>query len=148
MEIGKLDMENAPFCLNVVIQDTRKMLTFATEKKNLEFIEDTQIDRQQWVLGDAGRLRQVLTNLLTNAIKFTAYGRITMRALVDAEDDTVIRVKFVIEDTGCGISASTMRKLFRPFSQADSSTARKFGGTGLGLTISKNVQLFFKSTQQ
>ena len=115
------------------------MLTFATEKKNLEFIEDTQIDQSQWVLGDAGRLRQVLTNLLTNAIKFTANGRLTLRGLVDAEDETVIRVKFVIEDTGCGISASTMRKLFRPFSQADSSTARKFGGTGLGLTISKNV---------
>ena len=66
-----------------------------------------------------------------------------MRTLVDAEDEAMIRVKFIIEDTGCGISATTMRKLFRPFSQADSSTARKFGGTGLGLTISKNVYFSF-----
>jgi signal transduction histidine kinase len=86
-----------------------------------------------------GRLRQVLTNLLTNSIKFTSEGSITLRAVEEAEDEKTVRVRFSIEDEGMGIAESIRERLFQPFSQADSSTARRYGGTGLGLTISKNV---------
>jgi signal transduction histidine kinase len=86
-----------------------------------------------------GRLRQVLTNLLTNSIKFTSEGSIALRATEEFEDEDIVRVRFSIEDEGVGIADSIRQRLFQPFSQADSSTARRYGGTGLGLTISKNV---------
>jgi signal transduction histidine kinase len=87
----------------------------------------------------SGRLRQVLTNLLTNSIKFTSEGSITLRAIEELENDELVRVRFSIQDEGVGIADSIRQRLFQPFSQADSSTARRYGGTGLGLTISKNV---------
>lgn len=88
----------------------------------------------------SGRLRQVLTNLLTNSIKFTSSGSITLHAFEEHEDDSYVRVRFSVEDQGVGIADSIRKKLFQPFSQADSSTARRYGGTGLGLTICKNVR--------
>ncbi|CAD6970128.1 unnamed protein product, partial [Tilletia controversa] len=138
VENGKLDIENAPFSLSLIVLDTRKMLSFATQKKGLEFVVKGDLNYTGLLMGDAGRLRQVMTNLLTNAIKFTASGSITLDVSETHEDEECIVVKFQVSDTGCGISEETMRRLFRPFSQADPSTARKFGGTGLGLTICKN----------
>lgn len=139
VEIGKLDMEKTPFSLNLVCRDTIKMLSFATSKKGLSFSEQCDLRHQGLLLGDAGRVRQVLTNLLTNAIKFTEEGSISLAVREIAEDEENITVRFDVEDTGCGISPATLRKLFQPFSQADPSTARRFGGTGLGLTICKNL---------
>jgi signal transduction histidine kinase len=177
VEIGKLDIEHSPFRLNVIISDVLNMLTFATSKKviitmasatmiylrfsllqGLRFIKDTRLGHIEYVMGDGGRIRQVLTNLLTNAIKvsilvmyerviltqrccakFTSEGSITLRAFEESSDEQHVRVRFEVKDTGVGIPEAQMTKLFRPFSQADSSTARKFGGTGLGLAISKNV---------
>uniref|UniRef100_V5GG36 histidine kinase n=2 Tax=Kalmanozyma brasiliensis (strain GHG001) TaxID=1365824 RepID=V5GG36_KALBG len=139
LELGKMDLERAAFNLNVVIMDTQKMLSFATQKKGLEFRNECQLNFTGQIVGDAGRLRQVLTNLLTNAIKFTAAGSITLRVIETHEDQKSLHVHFEVRDTGCGISQITLKKLFQPFSQADPSFARRFGGTGLGLSICKNL---------
>ncbi|GAC75145.1 WD40 repeat protein [Moesziomyces antarcticus T-34] len=139
LELGKMDLEKTAFNLNVVIMDTQKMLTFATQKKGLEFRNECQLNYTGQITGDAGRLRQVLTNLLTNAIKFTATGAITLRVIETYEDPKSLHVHFEVRDTGCGISQTTLKKLFQPFSQADPSFARRFGGTGLGLSICKNL---------
>ena len=141
MESGRLDIEEVQFSLSVVIKDVSKMLSFAAERKGLLFIEDVQIDQTEdlIVLGDPGRCRQILTNLLTNSIKFTSEGYVKLSAVVKSESDEIVTILFAVQDTGIGIEEAVKAKLFKPFSQADSSTARRFGGTGLGLTISKNV---------
>ncbi|KAF8751921.1 hypothetical protein RHS01_08259 [Rhizoctonia solani] len=139
VEMGKLDIDHIPFSLGIVILDTKKMLSFATSKKGLTFREEADLAYTGRVMGDPGRLRQVLTNLLTNSIKFTSEGSITLRAVEEFEDAETVRVRFSIEDQGVGIAESIRQRLFQPFSQADSSTARRYGGTGLGLTISKNL---------
>ncbi|CAE7227044.1 unnamed protein product [Rhizoctonia solani] len=139
VEMGKLDIEHIPFSLGIVILDTKKMLSFATTKKGLIFKDEVNLAYIGRVIGDPGRLRQILTNLLTNSIKFTSEGSITLRAVEESRDKDVVRVRFSVEDEGVGIADSVRQRLFQPFSQADSSTARRYGGTGLGLTISKNL---------
>jgi len=117
------------------------MLSFAATRKNLSFqrriVPDINNDLR--VLGDPGRLRQILQNLLTNSIKFTQEGSVTLAAEVKSQTSDTLVVEFIVEDTGIGIEEEVRKKLFQPFSQADSSTARRYGGTGLGLTISKNL---------
>lgn len=139
VESGRLDIEEVQFDLSVVIQDVNKMLSFAAERKNLKYIDDIPEIKNWKVMGDPGRLRQVMTNLLTNSIKFTSEGSVTMRVRVQKETTDILEIMFTIQDTGIGIEEEVRRRLFKPFSQADSSTARRFGGTGLGLTISKNL---------
>jgi signal transduction histidine kinase len=141
VESGRLDIEEVQFSLPVVIRDVSKMLGFAAERKGLSFEGDVQIgmDKDLIVIGDPGRVRQILTNLLTNSIKFTSDGGVRLAVMVQTEDSETIEVKFAVEDTGIGIEEGVQKRLFKPFSQADSSTARRFGGTGLGLTICKNV---------
>lgn len=141
VESGRLDIEEVQFSLSVVIQDVNKMLSFAAERKNLSYETEVEpaVAQDLRVMGDPGRLRQILTNLLTNSIKFTSEGRVTLRSKVRKETAENIVVEFSVEDTGIGIEEEVRKKLFKPFSQADSSTARRYGGTGLGLTISKNV---------
>lgn len=143
VESGRLDIEEVQFSLSVVIQDVNKMLSFAAERKNLSYETEVEpaVAQDLRVMGDPGRLRQILTNLLTNSIKFTSEGRVTLRSKVRKETAENIVVEFSVEDTGIGIEEEVRKKLFKPFSQADSSTARRYGGTGLGLTISKNVSL-------
>ena len=141
VESGRLDIEEVQFSLSVVISDVSKMLTFAAERKNLDFQSDIQIGVEQdlIVMGDPGRVRQILTNLLTNSIKFTTEGFVRLAVQMKEETDETVSVAFSVEDTGIGIEEEVSRRLFKPFSQADSSTARRFGGTGLGLTICKNL---------
>ena len=139
VESGRLDIEEVQFDLSVVIRDVNKMLSFAAERKGLTYVDDIQELKSWKVIGDPGRLRQVITNLLTNSIKFTSEGSLTMRVKVPRETRDILEVHFTVEDTGIGIEEEVRQKLFKPFSQADSSTARRFGGTGLGLTISKNL---------
>lgn len=139
VESGRLDIEEVQFDLNVVVRDVNKMLSFAAERKGLMFMDETQELQRLKVMGDPGRLRQILTNLLTNAIKFTADGHVMVRVLILNEGVDKVSVQFTVEDTGIGIDEEVMKRLFKPFSQADSSTARRFGGSGLGLTISKSV---------
>ncbi|KAK5058910.1 hypothetical protein LTR84_011174 [Exophiala bonariae] len=141
IESGRLDIEEVQFSLSILLEDVNKMLSFAAQRKGLEFCTDFHLRSSDEVvlLGDPGRLRQILTNLLTNSIKFTSDGFVKMstRILSDSNDTTVI--EFTIEDTGIGIEEEVKKRLFKPFSQADSSTARRFGGSGLGLTICKNL---------
>jgi PAS domain S-box-containing protein len=139
VESGRLDIEEVQFDLSVVIRDVNKMLSFAAERKGLKYINDIEQVKSWKVIGDPGRLRQVMTNLLTNSIKFTSEGSVALRVKVHKETTDLLEVYFTVEDTGIGIEEEVRQRLFTPFSQADSSTARRFGGTGLGLTISKNL---------
>lgn len=141
VESGRLDIEEVQFSLSVVIQDVSKMLSYAAERKNLAFESDVQIgtNHDLIVMGDPGRVRQILTNLLTNSIKFTSEGFVKLAVVAKKETQDTIEVLFAVEDTGIGIEEEVRKRLFKPFSQADSSTARRFGGTGLGLTICKNL---------
>ncbi|KAL8842550.1 MAG: hypothetical protein Q9170_000504 [Blastenia crenularia] len=141
VESGRLDIEEVQFSLSVVVSDVSKVLSFAAERKNLRFESDVRIDSHEnlIVMGDPGRVRQILTNLLTNSIKFTSEGYVRLSVMVQKETTDAVEVMFIVEDTGIGIEEEVRKRLFQPFSQADSSTARRFGGTGLGLTICKNL---------
>jgi signal transduction histidine kinase len=141
VESGRLDVEEVQFSLSVVLRDVNKMMSFAAQRKNIGYESSIQpeVERDLRVMGDPGRLRQILTNILTNSIKFTADGSVRLLVSVAEETEETITVHFVVEDTGIGIEEEVRKRLFQPFSQADSSTARRFGGTGLGLTISKNL---------
>ncbi|KAJ9648550.1 hypothetical protein H2199_001405 [Coniosporium tulheliwenetii] len=141
VESGRLDVEEVQFSLSVVIRDVNKMMSFAAERKGLTYESSIQpeIERDVKVMGDPGRLRQILTNLLTNSIKFTSEGSVKLSVSIIGVTADTVKVNFVVEDTGIGIEEEVRKRLFKPFSQADSSTARRFGGTGLGLTISKNL---------
>jgi signal transduction histidine kinase len=141
VESGRLDIEEVQFSLSVVIEDVSKMLAFAAERKGLRFISDIRLGEAEdfVLLGDPGRVRQIITNLLTNSIKFTSEGWVKMGVSLLKDTRESVTVEFTVEDTGIGIEEEVKKRLFKPFSQADSSTARRFGGTGLGLTICKNV---------
>jgi signal transduction histidine kinase/CheY-like chemotaxis protein len=135
IEAGKLDLESIPFRLRVSLGETMKALDFRAHGKGLELIYDVQPDVPEALLGDPGRLRQVLINLIGNAIKFTDHGEILLSVSQEVESPEIVSLHFAIKDTGVGIPASKVLKIFEPFSQADGSTSRKYGGTGLGLTI-------------
>lgn len=141
VESGRLDIEEVQFSLSMVVQDVSKMLRFAAKKKNLLFESDVAFgtDEDLTVIGDPGRLRQIATNLITNSIKFTNEGCVKFLVHKERETEDIIEVKFMVEDTGIGIDEEGQKRIFRPFSQADPSTARQFGGTGLGLTICKSL---------
>ncbi|KAK4165715.1 putative signal transduction histidine-protein kinase [Cladorrhinum sp. PSN259] len=141
VESGRLDIEEVQFSLSVIVRDVSKMLSFAAERKELAFRSDISpdIESDLVVMGDPGRVRQIITNLVTNSIKFTSVGHVKFSVFQERETPETIEIKFVIEDTGIGIEEEVRKRLFQPFSQGDSSTARKFGGTGLGLTICKNL---------
>jgi PAS domain S-box-containing protein len=141
VESGRLDVEEVQFSLSVVLRDVNKMMSFAAERKGLSYQSSIQAEVQQdlRVMGDPGRLRQILTNLLTNSIKFTAEGTVKLSVSLSHEAKESVTVNFMVSDSGIGIEDEVRKRLFQPFSQADSSTARRFGGTGLGLTISKNL---------
>ncbi|KAL7793230.1 hypothetical protein V8C37DRAFT_107224 [Trichoderma ceciliae] len=141
IESGRMDIEEVQFSLSHIVKDVRKMLQFAVERKNLDYRSDIgkDIADERVVIGDPGRLRQIITNLLTNSIKFTNQGYVRFSVVKERETTESIEVRFVIEDSGIGIEEDVRKKLFKPFSQGDPSTARKFGGTGLGLTICKNL---------
>ena len=142
VESGKLDLEEIPFSLAILVDDVCKMLSFAAEQKGIDFKNEIHagIGHGLVVLGDPGRVRQILTNLLTNSIKFTSKGYVQIAIRCDEESSESVKIFFTVKDTGIGIDEEVQRRLFKPFSQADSSTARKYGGTGLGLTICKSVR--------
>ncbi|CAG8954862.1 hypothetical protein HYFRA_00008548 [Hymenoscyphus fraxineus] len=142
IESGRLDIEEVPFHLSAIVGELCKLLSMFAQQKGIQFIHESSIDEELEFLGDPGRIRQILTNLLTNALKFTKEGWVKISVSGTSrkeESGEVVDVIFSIEDTGIGIDKDVLNKLFRPFSQGDSSTARLFGGTGLGLTISRNL---------
>ncbi|KAE8448682.1 hypothetical protein EG329_008897 [Mollisiaceae sp. DMI_Dod_QoI] len=149
IESGRLDIEEVPFNLSAVVSELCKLLGKFAQQKGLEFIYEDCMDEKLEVLGDPGRTRQVLSNLLTNALKFTKEGSVKLMVTctpIKPSIDEIVEVKFVIKDTGIGIEKEVLDKLFQPFSQGDSSTARLYGGTGLGLTISKNLASLMKGS--
>ncbi|PVH98193.1 putative histidine kinase group protein-like protein [Periconia macrospinosa] len=148
VESGRLDVEEVQFSLSVVLRDVSKMMSFAAQRKNIayESFIQPEVETDLRVMGDPGRLRQILTNLLTNSIKFTSEGFVRLKVFITQESKETVTVCFAVEDTGIGIEEEVRKRLFRPFSQADSSTARRYGGTGLGLTISKNLVELMRGT--
>lgn len=141
VESGRLDVEEVQFSLSVVLRDVNKMMSFAAQRKGLVYQSAIQeeVQRDLRVMGDPGRLRQIMLNVLTNSIKFTSEGSVKLTVSLSHEAKDAVTVNFMVSDTGIGIEEEVRKRLFQPFSQADSSTARRFGGTGLGLTISKNL---------
>jgi signal transduction histidine kinase len=141
VESGRLDIEEVQFSLSLIVKEVGKMLQFAVERKNLDFRSDIggDIRNDMVVIGDPGRVRQIITNLLTNSIKFTNQGYVRFSVVKERETADSVEVRFTVEDTGIGIQEEVRKRLFQPFSQGDASTARRFGGTGLGLTICKNL---------
>ncbi len=141
IEAGRLELESIEFDAREVLEDTIDLLAPRARAKGLELVGDfpPQIDSR--VMGDPGRLGQVLTNLVGNAVKFTAHGHVRASARVVAEEGDRTSLRFEVEDTGIGISPEVTGKLFHSFSQADGSMSRKYGGTGLGLAIAKKLVL-------
>jgi two-component system sensor histidine kinase BarA len=139
IDAGKLVLENIGFNVREVLEDVLTINAPEAHKKSLELVSLIYSDVPQFLTGDPLRIKQVLTNLISNAIKFTPQGNITVRVLIEDENINQAGVKFEITDTGIGLSDEQQNKLFRAFSQADSSTTRQFGGTGLGLVISQHL---------
>jgi PAS domain S-box-containing protein len=139
IDAGKLDLEHHTFDLRKVIHQAGEALAFQSHNKGVELIIDCVNIHQQLVIGDSNRFRQILSNLLSNAIKFTEQGEIVLKVGLESQDDSHWRVSGFISDTGIGITPEQQKKLFNKFTQADSSTTRKFGGTGLGLAIVKKL---------
>ncbi len=139
MEAGRMELESVPFAPVVAVENATDILSAAARKKGLALSTYVAPEVPRRVLGDADRLRQVLLNLLGNAVKFTAQGSVTVRAVVDEADDEAVVLRFSVTDTGPGIAPDAAEQLFEPFRQADQSTRRRFGGTGLGLSISRRI---------
>ena len=140
IEAGKLTFEEVPFNLGMQIEALKSVLGLTAREKGLELRFIIGKDVPSGLVGDPLRLRQVLTNLISNAIKFTSQGKITVKVtLLEKQADRRARLYFEVRDTGIGISKSQQLHLFKAFAQGDSSITRRFGGTGLGLTISKRL---------
>ncbi len=139
IEAGKLEMESIPFRLEEALENLATLITVKTREKGLEFLISNGPDVPEHLLGDPLRLGQVLNNLANNAVKFTQEGEVIIKTeLLKAEEDAVT-LKFSVRDSGIGMTEEQIGRLFKAFSQADSSTTRQFGGTGLGLTICKQL---------
>ncbi|MBF0186772.1 MAG: transporter substrate-binding domain-containing protein [Magnetococcales bacterium] len=139
IEAGKLEVEQVPFQLQDVMDNLTNLITVKVREKGLEFLVATENDVPNGLIGDPLRLGQILTNLANNAVKFTETGEIVARIAVEHTTPESVLLKFSISDTGIGMTEQQMAKLFQSFSQADASTTRKYGGTGLGLTISRKL---------
>ncbi|MGL1861293.1 MAG: response regulator [Pseudodesulfovibrio sp.] len=148
IEAGRLEVEQVDFLLDDVFNDIINMLGIQAEQKKLEFLLMVRSTVPNLLIGDRLRLGQVLLNLTGNAIKFTKSGDIIISAELIEEADGVALIKFSVKDTGIGISPEQAAKLFQPFSQADGSISRQFGGTGLGLVISKRLVEIMGGTMQ
>ncbi len=138
IEAGRLEVENAPFRLNDVLDRVSTVMSANVGHKDVEVVIAPPAGVEM-VYGDALRLGQVLINLVGNAIKFTAHGHVSVVCSVAEEDEDDVTLRFAVQDTGIGIAPEKIQELFLPFTQADSSTTRRFGGTGLGLAICRRL---------
>ena len=142
IEARKVELDRAVFDLRSTLEDSVRVLAPRAHQRGLELTCEICEDIPEMLVGDAGRLRQILLNLIGNAIKFTETGEIAVRVELDSLREDSVRLAFTVKDTGIGIPPEKRTTIFEPFSQADSSTTRKYGGTGLGLAIcSQLVQL-------
>jgi len=139
IEAGKLGLETLDFDLRSTLEETIDLLAVHAQEKGVELVCLIEPEVPVLLRGDPGRLRQIVTNLVGNAIKFTAEGEVAITVRLEREDDEGATVRFEVVDTGIGIPRDRMDDLFQPFVQLDASTTRKFGGTGLGLTICRQL---------
>ncbi|MBI3207850.1 MAG: response regulator [Candidatus Solibacter usitatus] len=139
IEAGKLRLERIPFDLAMTVEEISSICAIRARAKGLVFTSTATENTPSYVVGDPGRLRQVLNNLIGNAIKFTEKGKVSVYTEVVSENETTATLRFIVQDTGIGISPEGKEKLFHSFVQGDNSTTRKYGGTGLGLAISKQL---------
>ena len=139
IEAGKLELENIDFDLRVTLEEVSELMSLKAYEKGLEFASIVHHEVPSLLRGDPGRLRQILINLVNNAIKFTDSGEVTLKAILEEEDAQQAVIRFRVSDTGIGISEKGIDRLFKSFSQVDGSTSRNYGGTGLGLAISKQL---------
>jgi CheY-like chemotaxis protein/HPt (histidine-containing phosphotransfer) domain-containing protein len=139
IEARKLDLEILDFNLRTTLEDVAELLAVKAQEKGLELTCLIDPGTPLWLRGDPGRLRQILVNLGGNAVKFTPRGLVTIRAVLASQDDHSTMIRFAVTDTGIGIPPDRVDALFSPFTQLDGSTTRKFGGAGLGLSISKQL---------
>lgn len=139
IEAGKMDMEAVDFYLDDVLDNVSTLISIKAQDKGLDFVFQTPSTVPRFLIGDSLRLGQVLINLSNNAVKFTKEGSVTIETVLVDETSDKLKIQFAVRDTGIGLKREQIGKLFQSFSQADSSTTRKFGGTGLGLTISKRL---------
>jgi len=139
IEAGRMVIESFPFDLRLVIEEVNEMLAPKTDDGRLDLVLEYPPDVPRHFIGDAGRVRQVVTNLVGNAVKFTQVGHVLVTLHCESQDGGKAQIRVSVEDTGPGIPADKMDRLFGKFSQVDGSTTRKSGGTGLGLAISKQL---------
>jgi PAS domain S-box-containing protein len=146
IEAGKFDLDPVEFDLRETIDDTLQTLALRAHTKGLELVADVRPGLPEVLVGDPVRLRQILVNLVGNAIKFTQAGQVVVRVTEDERKDDDLVLHFAVSDTGIGVPADKLQAIFEPFVQADGSTTRKYGGTGLGLTISTHLVGLMKGT--
>jgi CheY-like chemotaxis protein/two-component sensor histidine kinase len=139
IEAGKLEVDATVCDLNDLLEETVKAFALRAAEKAIELTCEVHPDVPPMVRADAGRLRQVITNLLGNALKFTAHGEVGLRVTKEAAQDNHLQLHFIVSDTGIGIPGDKQKVIFEAFAQADTSTVRRHGGTGLGLTISTRL---------
>jgi two-component system, sensor histidine kinase len=139
LESGKMTVSNEPVYLPDLLREVDTLMRSQADAKGLRLIADLPDHGPQWILSDPIRLRQILFNLLSNAIKFTEAGSVSLTLLVEPARDGIAPLRFLIRDTGVGMDDATVSRLFERFSQGDASTSRRFGGTGLGLEISRSL---------
>jgi len=139
IEAQQMDIERTEFDLPAVVEATARLLMPTANEKSVELVTDIPDTVPQYVIGDPTRLRQVLTNLVSNAVKFTASGEVVVQVTPVSGDGAPGRLRFGVRDTGMGISPEQREAIFEPFRQADATTTRRFGGTGLGLSISRRL---------
>jgi len=139
IESGKLDLEQIDFDLQRMLNDATRLLAYRAEEEGLKLSCHIEPEVPLLLTGDPGRIRQVITNLVANALKFTPHGAVGLNASLLSDHDGSVQIKFEITDTGIGIPKAILSAIFSPFTQADTSTTRKYGGTGLGLTICRQL---------
>jgi PAS domain S-box-containing protein len=137
IEAGEMSLEDEPFDLHELVRDVSQLLAPQAEMKGIELIVQPDAALPRLIKGDASRLRQILTNLLGNSIKFTEFGHVKLKVFCAERSSDRIRLRCTVQDTGIGIEPEALNHLFTPFTQADASTTRRFGGTGLGLSIAR-----------
>jgi signal transduction histidine kinase/CheY-like chemotaxis protein len=139
IEAGKIVLEEKPFALAACVDEVINLLAINARRNKINLISFIDPHVMPAFLGDASRVRQILLNLIGNAVKFTEKGEVTLRVTSSPIKDNLYRLEFLVSDTGTGISPEALPRLFQPFQQGDNSATRKYGGTGLGLTISKSM---------
>ncbi|TYQ29152.1 response regulator [Pseudanabaena sp. UWO311] len=139
LEAHEMELEEIDFDLNTCVEEVTDLLAMLAQAKGLELASLVHQNVPIYLCGDVSRLRQILTNLVSNAVKFTSEGEVIVKVSLKSETESMAIIEFRVIDTGIGISATSQKKLFQPFTQVDASTTRKYGGTGLGLAICKQI---------